>query len=123
MRSEERKAADEDEYRPILIGADIRKLRAAESVVIDTRKQLHVSIVAHAEQVVVLVDETGDAQFSNIDGVAAGLGGEAVGGGMLIIASECPGAFDVVHPRHHTIRSNRRSLGFPLRALVRQPSI
>src|SRR5260221_13433119 len=118
MRSEERKAAAEEEYRPILIGADIRKLRAAESVVIDTRKQLHVSIVAHAEQVVVLVDETGDAQFSNIDGVAAGLGGEAVGGGMLIIASECPRALDVVHARHHTLRARRRSIVSRVRALA-----
>src|SRR5258708_2195832 len=123
MRSEKGKATTDDEYRPILIGADIRKLRAAESVVIDTRKQLHVSIVAHAEQVVVLVDETGDAQFSNIDGVAAGLGGEAVGGGMLIIASECPGAFDVVHAPHHTIRSSRRWIGSRVRALGREPVI
>src|SRR5258708_13323319 len=110
MRSEERKAAAEEEYRPILIGADIRKLRAAESVVIDTRKQLHVSIVAHAEQVVVLVDETGDAQFSNIDGVAAGLGGEPVGGAMLIISSQCPPPFDGVHARPHPIRPSRRRI-------------
>src|SRR5260221_13464539 len=123
MRSEKGKATTDDEYRPILIAADIRKLRAGESVVIDTRKHLHVSIVAHAEQVVVLVDETGDAQFSNIDGVAAGLGGEAVGGGMLIIASECPGAFDVVHARHHTIRSSRRWIGSRVRALGRDPVI
>jgi len=97
MRSEEGKAATDDEYRPVLIGLDIRELRAAKAVVVDARKQLHVRIVAHAEQVVVLVDQTGEAQFSNINGVAAGVRGEAVGRGMLVIPSERPGTVDVVH--------------------------
>src|SRR5260221_14780630 len=110
MRSEKGKATTDDEYRPILIGADIRKLRAAESVVIDTRKQLHVSIVAHAEQVVVLFAETGDAQFSNIDGVAAGLGGEAVAGWIAVITPGCPAAFGVFSIRPHTIMASPRRI-------------
>src|SRR5258708_29129029 len=42
---------------------------------------------------------------------------------MLIIASECPGAFDVVHARHHTIRSSRRWIGSRVRAVGRETVI
>jgi hypothetical protein len=123
MRSEEGKAATDDEYRPVLIGLDIRKLRAAKAVVVDARKQLHVRIVAHAEQVVVLVDQIGEAQFSNINGVAAGVRGEAVGRGMLVIPSERPGTVDVVHARHHAIRRDRRWIGAGVRVLGGEPVI
>src|SRR5260370_42188400 len=122
MRSIEGKGAPDAECRRGLSGWDIRKLRTAKSVVVDARKQLHVGVVAHAEEVVVLVDQTREAQFNNINGVAAGVRGEAVGCGMLVITSERPVAIDVVDALHHTIRGHRGWLGPGVRAQVREPA-
>src|SRR5260370_15861230 len=69
---------------------------AAEAIVIDARIELEVGVDAGAEQVMVVVEEVGDADFSDIDTIAPRLDGTAGRLGMLIVAAEDPGSCHII---------------------------